>query len=374
MDWMLRFTAVALILLFLEYMIYKRYATTGLGYQRAFSVRQAFEGETIQMLETIENNKPLPLPLLIVESRMNSNLQLSSHANLEVNEIGYHKSLFTLMPFSRITRTHQVTCVKRGYYQVRSLAIAVNDLFGLVRVAENEMFVNCGIIVYPKLLNPGEFTLPSHSYMGNLVVKRWIAEDPFLLSGVRDYGSGDPMKSINWKATAKTGELKVNQYEHSANTKLMILLNIESSATQWGRDGDTSPVEKGISIGATLAQIAINAGMEAGFASNGHPFGNEKGVIQIDCTSGDQQLYAIWESMAMLNLVRVKSFHTFLQSQVESGLTGCDVLIFTTYVDEDIARQAELLRYNGNAVDYWMLESDSLRPLEDDDGIGGAAS
>ncbi len=357
MDWTLRFIAVSLLLLIIEYFIYSKYAMTGLTYQRVFSKRQAFEGETIQMLETIRNEKPLPLPLLTVESRMNNNLQLSSHANLEVNEIGYHKSLFTLMPFSKITRTHQVTCIKRGYYEVRSLAVCINDLFGLVRVAENEILVEAGIIVYPKLLDPEEFTMPSHSYMGNLIVRRWIAEDPFLLSGVREYESGDPMKSINWKATAKTGAIKVNQYEHSANTKLMILLNVESSQTQWGRDGDTEPVEKGISIAATLAKIAIDSGMEAGFASNGQPYGNTKGIIQIDCTSGDQQLYAIWESMARLNLIRSKSFHTFLQSQVESGLYGCDVLIFTTYVDEDISRQADLIRMGGNSVDYYMLET-----------------
>jgi len=356
MDWIMRFTAVSLILILLEYLAYRRWAMTGLKYDRVFSTRQAFEGETIQMLETIRNEKPLPLPLLTVESRMNGNLSLSSHANLEVNEIGYHKSLFTLMPFSKITRTHQVTCLKRGFYEVKSLAVCIHDLFGLIRVAENEIAVHAGIIVYPKLFDPGLFDLPSHSLMGNLIVRRWIAEDPFLLSGVREYESGDPMKSINWKASAKTGDLKVNQFVHSANTKLMMLLNVESSEAQWGRDGDTEPVEQGISICATLAKKTIDQGMEAGFAANGQPYGNNHGMIYLECMSGEQQLYALWESMAMLNLRRVMSFHTFLQTQVESGLRDCDILVFTTYVDEEIDKQVTLLRMAGNSVEYWMLE------------------
>jgi len=357
MDWIIRFTAVAVLLLLVEYLVYRKWAMAGLSYDRAFTVRQAFEGETVLMRETIRNEKPLPIPLLTVESRMNGNLLLSSHANLEVNDIGYHKSLFTLLPFSKITRTHRVTCLKRGYYQVKSLAICIHDLFGLVRVAENEITVAAGIVVYPRLYDPGLFELPSHSLMGSMIVRRWIAEDPFLVSGIREYESGDPMKSVNWKASARTGGMKVNQFEHSANTRLMMLLNVESSQEQWGRDGDTEPVEHGISLCATLAQKAIENGMEAGFSANGRKADGSKGIIDIDCMSGEQQLYALWESMAMLELRRIMSFHTFLQTHAESGLRGCDILIFTTYVDEEIDQQATLLRMAGNSVEYWMLES-----------------
>ena len=356
MDWILRFTSVALLLILIEYTVYKRWATANLKYDRSFSVAHAFEGETVQMRETIRNAKPLPLPLLTVESRMNTNLRLSSHANLEVNDIGYHKSLFTLMPFSKITRTHQVCCMKRGFYEVRSLAVCVHDLFGLARVAENEVEVRAGIVVYPKLYDTENFELPSHSLMGNLIVRRWIAEDPFLLSGVREYESRDPMNAINWKATAKTGAMKVNQFDHSANTKLMLLLNVESSEQQWGRDGDTTPVEHGISLCATLAKKAIDNGMEAGFAANGRRTGGSKEPIQLESASGDPQLYALWEAMAMLEIRRSMSFHTFLQGQVDTGLSGCDILVLTTYVDEDIDQQVRLLRMSGNSVEYWMLQ------------------
>lgn len=356
MDWIFRFIAVTLLLIIAEYALYKRWAMVGLAYNRTFSVDHAFEGEWVQMRETIRNNKPLPLPLLTVESRMNGNLQLSSHANLEVNDIGYHKSLFTLMPFSKITRTHQVRCLRRGYYEVRSLAVCAHDLFGLARVSENEVEVRAGIVVYPKLYDPGLFTLPSHSLMGNLIVRRWIAEDPFLLSGIREYESGDPLNAVNWKATAKTGALKVNQYDHSANTRLMLLLNVESSEQQWGRDGDTGPVEHGISVCATMAKKAIDQGMEAGFAANGCRFGGGREPIFLESASGDPQLYALWESMAMLEIRRSMSFHTFLETQVGLGLTGCDILVLTTYVDDAIDSQVRLLRLSGNSVDYWMLE------------------
>lgn len=358
MDWIFRFISVALLFILVEYLLYKRWAMVGLHYDRFFSVTHAFEGETVQMRETIRNTKPLPLPLLTVESRMNTNLQLSSHANLEVNDIGYHKSLFTLMPFSKITRTHQVRCLKRGYYEVRSLAVCAHDLFGLARVAENEVAVRAGIVVYPRLYDPGLFDLPSHSLMGNLIVRRWIAEDPFLLAGVREYESGDAMNTINWKATAKTGELKVNQYDHSANTRLMLLLNVESSEQQWGRDGDTTPVEHGISLCATIAKKAIDNGMEAGFAANGCRMGGTKEPTVLDCASGDPQLYTLWEAMAMLEVKRSQSFHTFLEGLANGGLSGCDVLVLTTYVDDAIDNQIRLLRMAGNSVEYWMLQAD----------------
>ena len=60
--------------------------------------------------------------------------------------------------------------------------------------------------------------------------------------------------------------------------------------------------------------------------------------------------------MAMLEIRRSMSFHTFLQGQVDTGLSGCDILVLTTYVDEDIDQQVRLLRMSGNSVEYWMLQ------------------
>ena len=68
-------------------------------------------------------------------------------------------------------------------------------------------------------------------------MRRWIVDDPFMLAGVREYQYGDSMRDVNWKATAKTGNLQVNQRDFTADRRLMVYLNVEDhekmSITLW---------------------------------------------------------------------------------------------------------------------------------------------
>jgi hypothetical protein len=43
-----------------------------------------------------------------------------------------------------------------------------------------------------------------------------------------------------------------------------------------------------------------------------------------------------------------------------TGLSGCDILVLTTYVDDAIDRQIRLLRMAGNSVDYLMLQAQEV--------------
>ncbi len=56
----------------------------------------------------------------------------------------------------------------------------------------------------------------------------------------------------------------------------------------------------------------------------------------------------------------VQSFHTFLDGLAGTGLSGCDILVLTTYVDDAIDRQIRLLRMAGNSVDYLMLQAQEV--------------
>ena len=50
--------------------------------------------------------------------------------------------------------------------------------------------------------------------------------DPSSLIGIRPYRAGDPLKAINWRATARTSGLQTNEFEPSAEAEVLILLNL----------------------------------------------------------------------------------------------------------------------------------------------------
>ncbi|MBN2656054.1 MAG: DUF58 domain-containing protein [Spirochaetales bacterium] len=53
-----------------------------------------------------------------------------------------------------------------------------------------------------------------------------LYEDPIQLKGIRDYRPGDPLKRINWKASARTGKLKTMEFSYTLDAPLLVLLDL----------------------------------------------------------------------------------------------------------------------------------------------------
>ena len=330
------------------------------SYSRRFSKGTAFEGEKVELIEMIRNEKLLPVPWLRAESRIPEPLSFAKEqlgANDEVSGGMYHRSMFFLPPMCKLTRHHEVTLMRRGVFEAGSVALSTGDLFAIAR-KKRQMQFECGIVVYPRLLSEDELPDPTNRWLGDAVVRRWIMPDPFLISGIRDYAPTDPMRDIHWKASAKTGDLKVKLRDYTTDPKALVVLNVQASQHQWS----DVPVqfadmmEKAISISATLCLRALRHGMNAGFATNASLIGTHgsgKGVF-IPGMGGNAQAEKLLETMARMELHMELSFQTFLNSLED--VTGEDILIITAYQDDDIAAAIAKLRSRGNSVSVYTMQ------------------
>lgn len=346
---------LAVLFIIIQSWLFKRLAFKGLQYGRFFSVPAVFEGQEIEMVEIIANRKLLPIPWLRVESKIDENLEFAKQFNLDIKHNQFHKSFFTLMPYMKITRRHKVRCKKRGCYFLNSVSLTCGDLFGVQEVSRTYNLSAC-ILVYPSLVPIDEIPFPSHSYMGDVVVKRWIVEDPFMYSGVRDYQSGDPLNYINWKATARAGKLQVHKRDYTADPKLMIYLNLDISEDMWDAVTDPELIEKGISYAASIAQYAISNGIDTGFGCNGYLIDEPGKPVRIPPKSGITHLTYLFEAMAKLVIEREVTFYTFLEEDIQSGITATDFLFITPYISERIENQMARLRDRGNEVEILYLK------------------
>lgn len=341
------------LLMFLQAVLFRRFGLAGIRYERHLSVRTCHQDDEIELVEIIENRKWLPVPWLRVESQLPAGLLFQSQANLDVSAGSIyqnHKSIFTLMPYTRITRRHAVTCSKRGYYRVDSVSMTAGDLFGIASRAKR-IDLDLELIVYPKPLLPEEWELPSHSWMGDAVVRRWIVDDPFLIAGTREYRYGDPLRGINWKATARSGRLQVHKRDYSADHRLMIVLNVEDHEGMWSVTTDDRLVEYGLSAAAGLARQAIEHGMEAGFAANAAEAGRpEEQPALIMPEAGQPHLTALYESMARLKTERLLPMHELLTILGERLTTRTDIAVLSSYENDRITEAARRLEQAGHAV------------------------
>ncbi|KMK75007.1 DUF58 domain-containing protein [Alkalihalobacillus pseudalcaliphilus] len=353
--------AITFLLVFLQMILYQKKSLQGIEYERTIKDRAVFAGENTEMTEVIANKKLLPLPWIRLESKMDKSLVFKSQKNLSIVGEAYHRSLFTLAPYQKIKRRHQIHCVKRGFYQLKTVTMTSGDLFGFVQVFET-LHIKCNLVVYPQLVELKDLPLPSKSFQGDTIVRRWIMEDPFINAGVRKYAHGDTFKNVNWKASARTGDLQVNKKDYTANYHLLIYINFDQNYMNWSRVNYEQQMEKAISYAATLATYTINHGIETGFGGNSFAlefsgdFNGFRKPIRLAARTGRPHLHHLYETLAKAQLATSISFAQFLQEDVDRRQKGKDIIILTEQLDSDAKNKIESLQRLGNSVKVMWLD------------------
>jgi hypothetical protein len=367
---------VAAVIIGAQGYVYRRLALRRLTYTRYFGRAKARFGETIDLVETIENRKWLPLPWVRIESLLPAGLDFHRQENLRIVSGAIyqnHRSLFHLGWYTKIVRRHRLTCSRRGFYRLETATLTSGDMFGITQVSRS-IPLESTLVVLPRLLPLRELSLPSHSWMGDFVVRRWIVRDPFMIAGVREYQPGDPLKTIAWKATARTGRLQGHQQDFTADRRLFIVLNIEESENMWKAVTDPERIEHGISVAATLAKYALDYGMETGFVCNGSTADAKGEPVWIPPAAGSAHFEFLLEQMGKLVIERACDTYTMLERLVAQRITGQDMVWITAFVSERMLGYRQQLMRMGNAVEIYRLEPAAAEGGETDARTADSAS
>jgi uncharacterized protein (DUF58 family) len=87
---------------------------------------------------------------------------------------------------------------------------------------------------------------------------------------LRDYVPGDEPRSIHWKASARSLDLKVRQHEAQGVRRCIVVLDRSTEAYPTAIDDDTADVfERAISIAGSVALSADRAGLTTRFVTGG---------------------------------------------------------------------------------------------------------
>jgi len=336
--------------------VYRKFSLRGVGYARFFSKSEAFAGESIEMVERIDNRKWLPLPWVRLESMIGQGLVFGAQTNLDIRggeTFQNHISLFSLRPYRRIVRRHRVLCARRGYYRLESATLTAGDPLGMAR-ATRAFPLSLSLVVYPEPIPFRELPLPSHSWLGDVAVRRWIVEDPFLTSGTREYRPGDSLRSVNWKATARAGRLQVHQRDYTADHRLMICVNLEVHEKMWNAVTEPERIERALRYAASVALYAAERGVETGLLTNGWTFGSPKRAVRLAPGGGAAHVQAMLTALAKLQLEIATGMDALLEEELSSGAVDTDYLIISCHRGEALLERAEALRRRGNGVE-WMI-------------------
>ena len=192
--------------------LYARYWNKGLSVEIRFSSDHAVKGDEIELIETVANRKYLPLPYIYVKFQTDKSLFfLGKDGSNAVSDKAYRNDVFSLMNYQQAVRRIPLRCTKRGIYRIRNVQMVSTGAFmGDVLAAESAQ--DAVITVYPKTADTDRLAVPFFQMMGTVERNKYLYEDHFMFRGIREYQSYDSMNQVNWTATAKSGQLMVNQY------------------------------------------------------------------------------------------------------------------------------------------------------------------
>jgi uncharacterized protein (DUF58 family) len=356
------FVLTSAAVLYGQSLLFRKLVLQRLSYQRQFRQRSCVRGEEVELVELIENRKWLPVPWLRVESQLSAHLGFRKGENFDVSKgelYQNHRSFFSLGGHTRVTRTHRITPSRRGCYSLSTVTMTGGDLLGNTQ-QHIQIPLEGELIVYPRPAEVPFHELPSRSWQGEHAIRRFIVPDPFVISGAREYQPGDTMKQVNWKASARTGSLQVHQYDYTADRNLMLVLNVDDAEGMWRSVSNEALIEHGIEWAAGAADAAISQGMEVGFTTN-MPLMGCSDSTRIEADRGYEQLTALYEAMARLELIRTELFMSLLERESLLAYSNRDILVISAYWNEELEAAAVRFRANGNSVTVWQLTDEELQ-------------
>ncbi|MBQ7839196.1 MAG: DUF58 domain-containing protein [Lachnospiraceae bacterium] len=326
----------ALILYKVQEELYRRYWDKDLFVSLEFSEESAVEGDMCALLERVENEKFLPLPALKVKFQVSRQLQFENmDKGSSITDQYYRNDVLSIKPYMRHVRTLPFLCKKRGYYEINGLDLVAGNLF-LSNEMPKSMESDARLYVYPKPYDGQEFLQALQRMTGEVLCRRHLQEDPFEYRGIREYSYRDSMRDINWKATARTDELKVNQKSYTALQAVRLFINLEDGALM--RQVELLEISIQMAVGA--AQQFLGQGIRTALYTNG-PDILSGDLVCLEAASGVGHMESINRGLARIDLDgKIPAFVQALRDVVngKEGNSEVYTVFFSADGQEDFQR------------------------------------
>lgn len=350
--------AIAIIIYAVQTMLYRRLWDRNLTVSIHFEDECVMAGSKTALLEVINNAKFLPMAVFHVKFSSSRTFCFDDQDNSVVTDAYYRNDVFSVMGNQKVTRRLTLTAEHRGYYEITSFHILTRDFFLTNRFARL-MKNDTHIYVLPKKRQEEELEILFQNILGEILNQRSLLEDPFMVRGIRDYDRSDTMRSINWKATARTNNLMVNIHERASEQRVKLLLNLEPNVMIKIKEIQ----ELAIEIASTLAQKFIEEKIPVALNSNGlDVITKEYGTVDFGCT--DNHMLVMDRYLARISDSGGKEgFLDIMEREMADKSPDISYVIISLYCKSDLVDMVDRMTEQGAYVQMLVPHYD-IQPLE----------
>ncbi len=199
----------------------------------------------------------LPLPYLVVREDIPASL----------SEIPRRQWVVSLRPGQHYTLRYSIQGRQRGLYWLGPLKMWVGSVFAINEVQLGEP-QQTPLTIVPTVLPFQTFYLPAALPYSQERYHLSLFDDPAQKMGVRQYQIGDPPRRIDWKTSARVGDLQVRELAPVIARETLIVLAFTESEYPGRFSYDNR--ERAVVAAASLAAALIYRRQPVGFQSNGY--------------------------------------------------------------------------------------------------------
>ena len=179
-----------------------------------------------------------------------------------------HMTIAPLRVGEQVTAGYRVPAIRRGVLQVGPSLLDRRDLLGLASRPQIAAGAT-DITVAPQTF---ELAMPSlgHGVLGRHLLALSQRIGPGEFHSLRDYVTGDEPRSIHWKASARSEELKVRQHEAQGVRRCIVVLDRDGDAYPAPvTDAESDVFERAITAAGSLVLSAERVGLTTRFVTGG---------------------------------------------------------------------------------------------------------
>ena len=326
-----------------------RFAFQEVTHQRYLSQSRAFIGDTVEYTVTLTNEKILPLIWVDIQDTFPSDLDLPGAglrgSGAEVTK--EHRITTSLLPYQRVSWKYNLRCAARGYHRIGPVRLRSGDIFGFT-AAEAQLSAVNHILVYPRVVELDRLILPSEHPIGEARGQLPLYQDTSRFFGLRDYHPTDPMKHIDWKATARRTWLQTKVFEPVVSLNVLIALNASTGEHAW-QGANRRLFERAVTVAASVAKHCSDRGFSYSLVSNAVAVYSGK-WLNVPFSSSNSQIGLVLEALAMAGPYAVAGLPEVLRTHREFLPPGATIVLATPLVTRSMVEEIMEVKVRGYRV------------------------
>jgi uncharacterized protein (DUF58 family) len=245
--------------------------------------------------------------------------------------------------------TYGIRPVQRGEYSFGRLNVYVESLTGFIRrryiFAEGK-----NIAVYPSFLQLHKYDfIAIRSHLTDYGLKRIRRLGHTMeFEQIKDYVSGDDIRNINWKATAKRSKLMVNQYQDERAQHIYCV--IDKGRVMKMPFAGLSLLDYAINASLVMANVAIRKNDKAGLFSFARKIEN-----RVPAERSRNQMQKILEQLYKVETDFDESDFGRLYADIHRNITGRSLLLLFTNFENLDSMQRQLVYLKAIAKKHLLV-------------------